>query len=102
MFCVIYKFTVKPGAEAPFRHHWLTVTKHLYQHAGSLGSRLHLAKPGEYIGYAQWPSREQWAQQRDRQDVELQGHRQSMRECCAEIEVLYELEVTDDWLQDEV
>ena len=30
------------------------------------------------------------------------GHRQAMRECCAEIEVLYELDVMDDWLQREV
>ena len=44
MFCVIYKFTVKPDHEDQFRQHWLAVTKHLYQHAGSLGSRLHRAQ----------------------------------------------------------
>ena len=41
-------------------------------------------------------------QQRDRADAELQAHRQAMRECCESIEVLYELEMTDDWLQQEV
>ncbi len=102
MFCVLYKFTVKPGRDDQFRQHWLDVTKHLYQHAGSLGSRLHRASTGEYIGYAQWSSRPEWNQQRDRSDAELQAHRQAMRECCAEIEVLYELDVTDDWLQREV
>ena len=47
-------------------------------------------------------SRDAWEQQRDRSDAELQGHRQAMRDCCEEIEVLYELEMTDDWLQGEV
>ncbi len=102
MFCVIYKFTVQPRHEDQFRQHWLAVTKHLYQHAVSLGSRLHRANQGEYIGYAQWTSREQWESQRDRSDAELQRHRQAMRECCEEIEVLYELDVTNDWLQHEV
>ncbi len=102
MFCVLYKFTVKPGCNDQFRQHWLAVMKHLYQHDGSLSSRLHRANNGEYIGYAQWTSREPWQSQRDRSDAELQRHRQAMRECCAEIEVLYELDVTDDWLQREV
>ena len=61
-----------------------------------------LANNGEYIGYAQWTSQAQWEQQRDKSDAELQAHRQAMRECCESIEVLYELEMTDDWLQREV
>jgi quinol monooxygenase YgiN len=102
MFCVLYKFAVKPDHDDEFRQHWLTVTKYLYQHAGSLGSRLHRAPTGAYIGYAQWPSRHVWEQQRDRSDAELQRYRQAMRECCEAIEVLYELEMMDDWLQREV
>ena len=38
----------------------------------------------------------------DLSNAELQAHRRAMRECCEEIEVLYELAVTDDWLQREV
>jgi heme-degrading monooxygenase HmoA len=102
MFCVIYKFTVKPSHEDHFRQHWLAVTKHLYEHAGSLGSRLHRTPTGEYIGYAQWPSRHVWAQQQYMSDVELQAHRQAMRKRCESIEVVYQLNVTDDWLQQEV
>ena len=102
MFCVLYKFTVKPGRDDQFRQHWLAVTQWYYRHAGSLGSRLHRANQSEYIGYAQWTSREQWASQRDRSDAALQRHRQAMRECCEEIEVLYELDVMDDWLQRDV
>jgi hypothetical protein len=29
-------------------------------------------------------------------------HRQAMRDACTEIQVLYELEMTDDWLQGKV
>ena len=102
IFCVLYKFTVKSGHEAAFRRHWLNVTQHLYRYAGSLGSRLHKANTGEYIGYAQWPSRHVWEQQREKSDTASQAHRQAMRACCASIEVLYELDATDDWLQREV
>jgi len=102
MFCVLYKFDVKPDHEDRFRRYWSTVTKYLYEHAGSLGSRLHRADTGVYIGYAQWPSRDVWEQPRDRSDADLQAYRQAMRACCEAVEVMYELEVTDDWLQREV
>lgn len=102
MFCIIYKFTVKPGYEERFRQHWSAVTQWFYQHAGSLGSRLHRASTGEFIAYAQWQTRAQWEQQKERSDVELQRHRQAMREACEAIEVLYELDVLDDSLRGEV
>jgi len=63
MFCALLKFTVKPDHDDQFRQHWLAVTQWYYHNAGSLGSRLHRANTGEYIGYAQWISREQWASQ---------------------------------------
>ena len=99
MFCVIYAFTVRAGCEDQFRQSWLAVTRWLYQHAGSLGSRLHRASTGEYIAYAQWFSHAQWEQQTERSDAELRLHRRAMRAACTEIAVLYELDMTDDWLQ---
>ncbi len=99
MFCVIYRFTVKPDREAQFRRHWLAVTRWYYRNAGSLGSRLHRADSGEHIGYAQWPSRQVWERQRVESDTEPQAHRQAMGACCESIEVVYELETTDDLLQ---
>ena len=102
MFCVIYKFSVKPDCEDHFCHHWSAVTQWYYRHAGSLGSRLHRTSTGEFIAYAQWQTRAQWKQQRDRSDAELHQHRQSMRDACEQIEVLYELETTDDYLRQEV
>ncbi len=101
MFCVLYKFTVKSNLDDPFRQHWLAVTQWYYRNAGSLGSRLHRTNNGEYIGYAQWASREQWSSQRDTVNAELQGYRQAMRQCCESIDVLYELDTTDDYLQSE-
>ena len=101
MFCVIYRFTVKPDHEAQFRQHWLAVTEWFQHNAGGLGSRLHRANTDEYIAYAQWPDRQMWEQQRGRSDAELQAHRQAMRACCESIEVVYELEMTDDLLQQE-
>jgi len=102
MFCALLKFTVKTDYEDQFRQHWLAVTQWYYRHAGSLGARLHRASNGEYIAYTQCVSRDQWEQQRDMSDAELQAHRQAMRECCEAVEVLYEMDVTDDWLQSEV
>ena len=99
MFCALLKFTVKPGHDDPFRAHWRAVTQWYYRHAGSLGARLHCASDGEYIAYTQCASRAEWEQQRDMSDAELQAHRQAMRGCCEAVEVLYELDVTDDWLQ---
>src|SRR5215471_19078379 len=99
MFCIIYKFIVQPVCEDQFRHYWSAVTLWFYQHAGSLGSRLHRASTGKYIAYAPWQTRAQWEQQRDRSDVELQTHRQAMREAYMEIETRYELEMIDDYLQ---
>jgi len=39
---------------------------------------------GEYIGYAQWTSRDQWESQRNRADAELQVHREATRVCCVD------------------
>ena len=102
MFCVIYRFSVRPDREAQFRHHWLAVTKWYYRNAGSLGSRLHRADTGEHIGYAQWPARPVWERQGAGSDAELQSHRQAMRACCESIEVVYELETMDDLLQQDL
>jgi heme-degrading monooxygenase HmoA len=99
MFSILYKFTVKPGYEDQFCHHWSAVTQWYYRNAGSLGSRLHRASTGEYIAYAQWQTREQWEQQGEMSDAELHRHRQAMREACTDITVLYELDVVDDWLR---
>ncbi len=52
---ILYRFYVRPGAEAEFVRHWRTVTRWLRDHCGGLGSRLHRAADGTLIAYAQWP-----------------------------------------------
>lgn len=102
MFCVIYKFILKPNHETSFRQHWLTINQHLYQQGGSLGSRLHRSRGGDYIAYSQWTSRDQWQEQvAEWPDPELNQHQRAMRKCCVGIEILYDLDMTDDYLQSE-
>lgn len=60
MFIAIYQFDVKPGHEKTFVENWKIVTKAIYRHRGSLGSRLHRTSTGAYIAYAQWPSQKQF------------------------------------------
>lgn len=60
MHIVIYRWQLKPGGEAIFREGWHEMTIAIYQHKGSLGSRLHQAEDGTWVATAQWPSRAAW------------------------------------------
>lgn len=53
---VLYRWRLRPGAEASFIDAWSSITASLRQNAGSLGSRLHCGSDGIWYGYAQWPS----------------------------------------------
>jgi heme-degrading monooxygenase HmoA len=52
---VLLEFIVKPGQEDEFVEAWTELTRYIRERFGSLGSRLHEAGEGRYIGYAQWP-----------------------------------------------
>lgn len=87
--------------DSEFRNSWLETTKGIFQHYGSLGSRLHkeVGTSCVYLGYAQWPSRESWkSKKRDLPEPYL-SHQKKMRECLLSVEVLHEMDVVDDWLQ---
>lgn len=100
MFIAVYEFEIKDGKEQPFRESWLAVTKAIYQHCGSYGSRLHTSdKPNILFGYAQWPSRAQWEQDKTIEDPAYLQAWQSMRECLLSSQTLYKLDVCDDYLQ---
>jgi heme-degrading monooxygenase HmoA len=66
MFCVIYRWRLKPGREKEFVAAWEGVTRSLRDHRGALGSRLHRAGDGRWVAYAQWPDRAAWESARDR------------------------------------
>jgi hypothetical protein len=55
MTIFLYKWKIKPGKEIQFEENWSIVTNAIRQQCGSYGSRLHIGKNGEYLGYAQWP-----------------------------------------------
>jgi quinol monooxygenase YgiN len=100
MFIAVYEFEIKDGKQAEFREAWLEVTKVIYKYCGSFGSRLHISEnPNVLVGYAQWPSRELWEKDHDIADKQYQYFRQKMRDCLVKSKTVYELEVSDDYLQ---
>lgn len=60
MLIVLYHWKLKPGGEAVFREGWHEMTESIYRTRGSLGSRLHRAEDGTWLGYAQWPDEQTW------------------------------------------
>ena len=100
MFIAVYEFEIKDGCEDRFRKAWLQVTKSIYQHCGSFGSRRHYSdKPNVLVGYAQWPSREQWEKDNRLTDELYEVARKEMAECLVQSKTVYKLDVSDDYLQ---
>ena len=98
MFIAIYQFTVKPDREADYEKAWHDVTRSLYEHQGSLGSRLHKNSKLIYLGYAQWPNKNAWRNSDKKLKEATKMQQEKLRETCEIIETLYELEVVDDLL----
>ncbi|MBD2782169.1 antibiotic biosynthesis monooxygenase family protein [Xenorhabdus szentirmaii] len=103
MFIAIYRFKVYPGMEETFVKAWKKRTEGIYLLSGSLGSRLHKDKSGDYIGYAQWPTKEQWQslwpKLIDSGDYpEYQAAGAEMRKCLEKSDTLFELELKADYL----
>jgi quinol monooxygenase YgiN len=57
VFIALYRWKVKVGHEKNFLEGWHRRTEEIYQHCGSIGSRLHRAEDGTWVAYAQWPDR---------------------------------------------
>jgi heme-degrading monooxygenase HmoA len=72
MFCVIYRWRLKPGTEDAFVQAWRRLTRAIRERRGGLGSRLHRGGDGLWVAYAQWPDRAAWeaASLRDSADPE--------------------------------
>lgn len=58
-FAVLYRWKIRPGAEAEFANAWAVATA-AFRTIGALGSRLHRADDGDFYAYAEWPSRRAW------------------------------------------
>lgn len=101
MFIALYEFKVKAGMADDFRRSWLQTTRGIYREFGSLGSRLHqTSDPLIFVGYAQWPSKAQWAADKGALSPEYLNAREKMRACLESSRTLYEMEVSDDYLHD--
>jgi heme-degrading monooxygenase HmoA len=68
-FAVIYRWEIKEGREESFRQAWEMITLDIKEMRGGLGSRLHQADDGTWYAYAQWPSRETWANSQEHGSV---------------------------------
>jgi len=100
MFVAVYELEIKEGTEASFREAWLEVTRAIYKHCGSFGSRLHNTdRANILVGYAQWPSREQWEKDHKIADESYQLARNEMGKCLIQSKTVYKLQVSDDYLQ---
>ncbi len=58
MFCVIYRWRVRPESENQFIENWTVITRFYVENHGGLGSRLHRGEDGLFYAYAQWESAE--------------------------------------------
>lgn len=102
MLCLVYKFAVKPDQHALFRAGWREVTEFIYRNCGSLGARLHRGDDGFWFAYAQWPDEHHW--QLGETAIREFLERSQWDEICLSgpVEVLMQMEVTDDLLQPHV
>lgn len=64
-FAVIYRWRLNAGREDQFRRAWEVVTLGIKAERGGLGSRLHQARDGTWVAYAQWPDQETWERSRE-------------------------------------
>jgi quinol monooxygenase YgiN len=101
MFVVIYQFQIKDNQKKEFTEAWKQLTELIYQYEGSLGSRLHQQSKNIYIAYAQWPNKDIWKSSGDKLPDTAAEIRATLKETCIKIEVLNELEVTEDFLKSE-
>lgn len=104
MFIAVYRFKIHEGMDQAFIKAWKTRTEGIYLLLGSMGSRLHKEpSTGDYIGYAQWPSREHWlnADFKSLNAEQYLTYKQAgdvMRETIISDETILELEVEADYL----
>lgn len=97
MFCVIYRWRIKPELEQQFIENWSQITRDLVENYGGKGSRLHRGADDLFYAYAQWNSDE------DRQkafgNIPKSLASEKMREAIDENFPEIKLEAVADFLQ---
>jgi quinol monooxygenase YgiN len=72
-FVVLYRWRIKPSHEQDFVDGWRRYAETLRKGCGSLGSRLHRAQDGTWVGYNQWPDQSTWERARQAPPPEVDG-----------------------------
>jgi heme-degrading monooxygenase HmoA len=98
MIAILYRWKLRDGREEEFRAAWREVTHSIRAAHGTLGSRLHKAKDGTWVAYAQWPS----VEHRERARLGPSANPTAsarMRSCIEQSYDETQLEMTDDLLE---
>ncbi len=101
MFIALYHWKVKESHEKNFLEGWHRRTEEIYQHCGSLGSRLHQAEDGTWVAYAQWPDRRTYDAAQSIPAIDAEA-RMMFRESIEEAYPDIYMSVIDDLLKAEI
>lgn len=77
-FAVIYRWRLRAGMEQQFQQQWSASTQRILRDQGGLGSRLHQAEDGSWVGYAQWPDRATWEHARSLPSADPEGRQRML------------------------
>ncbi len=55
MFCLIYRFKLKPHQEEIYKKCWNLITEYFIKHRGAMGAALHKGDDNLWIAYSRWP-----------------------------------------------
>lgn len=97
MFCVIYRWRIKPELENQFIENWSEITRVLIKDFGGKGSRLHRGEDGLFYAYAHWNSDKD--RQKAFQNFPKTSASEKMREAIIESFPEIKLESIADFLQ---
>ncbi|WP_299098097.1 antibiotic biosynthesis monooxygenase [uncultured Winogradskyella sp.] len=99
MYIVLYTIRIKPNQEEKFIEAWTGLTKLIYKHEGSLGSRLHKKDNLNFFAYAQWPNKSTFDNAGGNLPEEANHFRKKMKASCETFEVLEKFEMVEDLLK---
>jgi len=96
MYVVLYTFQVKAHKDEEFIKGWKGLTRLIYKHEGSLGSRLHKISDNSYLAYAQWSDKITFENSGGNLPVEANYFRSLMRDSCNSIDIIKKGVVVED------
>jgi hypothetical protein len=102
MFAVIYKCSIKKGAEKQFVQAWKIIAEDFIKHREALGSSLHKTEDGFWVAYSRWPNRAMrdkwWGDNKETLPKEIMRAIEQLKECQEEKHPEICMEVVEDLL----